>query len=678
MSEKNKTKNSKTGSKTKKTVSGKLMMVVIPIIAVVIAAVIGLITVYARSIITYQSDNRLVEESKANATSIGNEMTEIIKYMDSVGDALEIANITSDDDILAFMKIIMNDFDTASDAYFAIGTDTFVDGSGWVPSDDYDPTTRAWYQTGITSSEVQIGSPSYDMTTGSMVVVLSRSVTLADGRVGVLAIDMLISSIAQEVSEYVPLETGGSMLLDGDMIISYFTSDFNGSSVTEHTDDSFLTAVYEYVQTGSSEATNIKSYTGTTYVIAVSSVPGTSWSLISSVDKNDVFADLNRFIYIVIGIAVVVIVGIALVMLALINSIVAKPVKRLTGDIGKIAEGDFRVNIKTGGNDEIGKMNNDMNDFVSNMRDTLGEIQNEVDRLAREANSSKSASDKLTHEATEQAHGMEQIKDAMSGMADAVTELANNATELATEVSELTEKGQAANNTVTDLVEKAKNGKEDMEAVQKGMTDISASMTDMNEVVEVVRDSAQKINSIIEMITSIAEQTNLLSLNASIEAARAGEAGKGFAVVATEIGSLATDSANSTTEIAKILEEITQQINSLSEKSQVNMQEIDTNVEAVSKAGNTFADIFKNLDETSATVNEMIDKIGKVDTIATSMAAISEEQSASTQEVSATAENLAESAQAVSDSSRGVDESATIVTDSANSIDGYVKKFIIG
>ena len=107
------------------------------------------------------------------------------------------------------------------------------------------------------------------------------------------------------------------------------------------------------------------------------------------------------------------------------------------------------------------------------------------------------------------------------------------------------------------------------------------------------------------------------------------------------------------------------------------MQEIDTNVEAVSKAGNTFAEIFQSLDETSATVNEMIDKIGKVDTIATSMAAISEEQSASTQEVSATAENLAESAQAVSDSSKGVDESASTVTESANSIEGYVRKFII-
>ena len=669
--------NGKASLKPTKSVSGKLMMVVIPIIAVVIVGVIALITINARSIITEQASNRLKEETRANATAIGMEIAELVNYADSVGDALQITDIDSDDDIMAFMENVMANKDDASDAYFAIGSDTFIDGSGWVPEEGYDSTTRAWYQRGITSDTIQIGTPSYDLTTGQMAVVLSRKVTLADGREGVFAVDMLISHISTEVSEYMPLGSGGSMMLDGDMIISYFTSDFNGTSVTEHTDDTFLTQAYELAQTGSEEFAMIKSYTGTTYGVVATKVPDTSWVLISSVSEDDVFSELNKFIYLVVAVAVVVILGIAAIMFALINSIVAKPVKRLTGDIAKIAEGDFRVDIKTGGNDEIGQMNNDMSDFVVNMRNTLGDIQSEVNKLAGEASSSKDASYKLTNEATEQAHGMQQIKDAMSGMADAVTELANNATELATEVSDLTEKGQAANGTVTNLVEKAKNGKEDMEAVQKGMSNISASMTDMNEVVEVVKDSAQKINSIIEMITSIAEQTNLLSLNASIEAARAGEAGKGFAVVATEIGSLATDSADSTTQIAKILEEITQQINSLSEKSQVNMQEINTNVEAVSKAGNTFAEIFQSLDETSVTVNEMIDKIGKVDTIATSMAAISEEQSASTQEVSATAENLAESAQAVSDSSKGVDESASTVTESANSIEGYVRKFII-
>jgi hypothetical protein len=106
-----------------------------------------------------------------------------------------------------------------------------------------------------------------------------------------------------------------------------------------------------------------------------------------------------------------------------------------------------------------------------------------------------------------------------------------------------------------------------------------------------------------------------------------------------------------------------------------NQVKIEESVEAVNMAGETFEEIFKNLYEAGEIIGEMIERVTKVDDIATSVAAISEEQSASTEEVTATTTDLASSAEAVAESSHGVDKSATTVSDSAGKIADFLNVF---
>jgi methyl-accepting chemotaxis protein len=136
--------------------------------------------------------------------------------------------------------------------------------------------------------------------------------------------------------------------------------------------------------------------------------------------------------------------------------------------------------------------------------------------------------------------------------------------------------------------------------------------------------AAQQIGDVVKLITAIAEQTNLLALNATIEAARAGDAGRGFAVVASEVKSLASQTAKATDEISSHI---------------LGMQ------------GAT--------QESVTAIKEIGETIGKISSIASTIASAVEQQSSATLEIARSVQNVAQGSHEVAANITQVNRGAT-------------------
>lgn len=661
--------------KFNKTISGKLLRRILPLIIFSIAIVIIFLIFNARTIILSSAENGLKQETASNANSVGCDISNFLGEANSMALTLENREFQDDDDLFSFLENSKQfNTDAPNGIYLGLSNGQLIDLSGWVPTDDYVVTERGWYTEGLKHETFTTGEPYLDLVTGKLVVPISRAITLKDGRDGVAAADFFLSSITEKTNALKPMGKGSSLLLSDDMIIAYSNEKFNGTSVKDHSDDLLLTHIYSKLQSNPSKVLKLEG-NGKSFYVDYEKVPGTNWTLISYVDEDDVLADLNRFMIICSCAAIIMIIIITIVMLLTMSSVVSKPVKNLTNVIIGITNKDFTIDIPDRNNDEIGEMNHNMRKFISNMHITLSTMKEVSDQLSYEADTSKDESSTMYNEAKEQSDSMNVLKGTVEGMAQAVSELSNDATSLADKVGTLTAQGTETNTVMKELVDIANQGKNDMRSVTENMDSISKSMSDVNSAVEHVDESAKQINNIIEMINSIASQTNLLSLNASIEAARAGEAGKGFAVVADEIGKLANDSADATTEIASIIGDIAEQITSLAKKSTENVDAIKRSTESVETAEKTFEKIFTNLGVTGDTVQEMITDMNAVNEIATSLASIAEEQAASSEEISASLDKLTSSAENVSSSSLKIKESSVGVSNGADTINESVNTF---
>lgn len=668
MREQKEHRKSITSIKTKILAAVSALVLILVLILIIISYTIS------KNIITDQSMQLLELSTKNQASRIEAWMSEKLNVFSTFKQDIETLDYT-DAQLQSLLDSYYGRSSDYPDGFYIADTSGKVMQAAGVDYKKTADASSAWYNEALTRvnmafGDVHVNEAGTDVVSAGAILRDSKKAggNAKAKNTRLLVVDVPIAHIQVIVDSFISMDDAQAILVDKDNMSILSKSD---DTLTGRLSDGtgFLGTIGNRISQ--------QNYTAMTLdgnIVDFREITGTNWVLVSYVPESAVFSELASLRTTMIVVAVVVLAVILVLMERMIHFMI-KPIRSLTDSIVTMASGDFTVDIKTKGNDEITLMGHSMKEFTAAIRSMINDISNISETLKGQAESSTSVSGGLYEASLKQSKNIDELNGTVDQLSASVQEIAESATALAVVVSDTRDSSNNAEDKMNVTVEVAEAGKNDMQKVGEAMGLIEQSINGLQESIDKVGAASQEINKIVGMIGEIADETNLLALNASIEAARAGDAGKGFAVVATEIGSLATNSNQSVQKIQTLINEVTSLVGETVDKAKGSVDEINTSSRLVHQAVATFDTIYDNIVDANKVVNDMAANMLKVADVSTNVASITEEQAASAELISRNAGNIASESKNITDDSEKVAETARKLADTSEKLMTQINSF---
>jgi methyl-accepting chemotaxis protein len=325
-------------------------------------------------------------------------------------------------------------------------------------------------------------------------------------------------------------------------------------------------------------------------------VKGLDWAIMSEIDASEAFAPITKLrkkTIVKATLAITLSIAFGLIGAWLMATTLTNPISNLKDRLFNMVEGegDLTQRIAVNGIDEISKLSEAFNDFVSHLDTTFSQLIKSAMRLIPMSKELAAGNQALTESSNEQNRQLSKMRDRLY--------TASDSSEKVKGVSKLIAQSSS------EGAQSVAIGLNSFQETEKEIQNLSGQMDSASQSIDSLKEENDRIVSVIDVISSIADQTNLLALNAAIEAARAGEAGRGFAVVADEVRALASRTRESTLEVSSMVEAIQSKTDTVVQTMSIGQETISTCNDYVNNAKEKLQDI-------EITMNQIAQNVGNI------------------------------------------------------------------
>lgn len=218
-----------------------------------------------------------------------------------------------------------------------------------------------------------------------------------------------------------------------------------------------------------------------------------------------------------------IILFIAMIIIFIFSQFISNSIKKRVINMQNLSidlvdgDGDLTKRLDESGKDELAKINNLFNQFLSKTQQVVGQAKST-------ARDNSTISEELFATSHQVGKGMENSIQTVEKGSQEVSDIAQSSKQNAQKAKDVT-------NIVSKAQEALANSNQLITNMSQGIDKNVQTQLSFIDRLQALQGEADNVKQVLSVIKDISDQTNLLALNAAIEAARAGEHGRGFAVV---------------------------------------------------------------------------------------------------------------------------------------------------